>query len=230
MTRTPSRYLTPSRWFVAMLALGLILAACSSSSDDATTTTSGADGSTTTTTAATDDSSSEDTVADDGADDAASDDGASDDGSGGAGVEYATVTLDGVTYESDLSASLAVCVAMGGAVGGAGPITGLDDGSVDLTIPPEDWETSTQEWDAPYIRLDLGEDESGTPVDWRAGGDIIEQTEGLDGKSQVDSFTIDGTTATGSATFIDFFQWQLYQGGQIEEPEPVVGTFEVSCG
>ncbi len=148
-----------------------------------------------------------------------------------AGEKKLVVTIGGETYEADLSADLTVCISMGGAIGAAGPIPGIDGGTIDVDIPIEDYEASADEgWEPPSVRVDLGEDENGVPVDFRAGGDIVDSFPDLAGKSQVDSFSVDGTSASGTATFIDVFQVQLAQGGQVEEPQPMPGTFEVSCG
>ena len=151
-------------------------------------------------------------------------------GGGSLSGQRATVTIDGTTYEADLSGNLAVCITMGGAIGGSGPITGLDDGRIDIDLPPADWETSGQDWAAPSVDLDLGENADGIPVQLVAGGEVIESFPEYAGASGVDSYTIDGTSASGTATFIDLFQIQLSAGGQVEPPQPVQGTFEISCG
>jgi hypothetical protein len=59
--------------------------------------------------------------------------------------------------------------------------------------------------------------------------DIIADVEwaslnGVDGQSQVDAFERDGSSATGTATFLD-------QSSIFADPpgEPVQGTFEVRC-
>ena len=41
------------------------------------------------------------------------------------------VTIGDTTYEADLSADFTVCISMGGAVGAAGPIPGIDGASID---------------------------------------------------------------------------------------------------
>lgn len=150
--------------------------------------------------------------------------------SGESGESRATVTIGDETYEADLSGSLTVCISMGGAIGASGPIVGVDGSNLSIDIPPEDYETSGDDWDPPSIRVDLGEDAEGVPIDWRAGGDIVMGYPELEGKSQVDSFSVDGSSASGTATFIDFFQFQLFQTGQVDEPQPVTGSFSVECG
>jgi len=152
------------------------------------------------------------------------------DGASGSGA-YAAVVIDGIRYEADLSGSLATCISMGGAIGGSGPITGIEDGRIDVDLPPEDWQTLDQGWSAPSLEVDLGEDESGRPIQLVAGGEMMEMSfpDYLD-RSTVNSYTIDGSSATGTATFIDMFQIQLFQTGQVPEPQAMQGTFEISCG
>ena len=200
----------------------LVLSACGGDSDDADSTDPT-------------DAPSEATTTVAGGDDAATTTDAGDTAtttvaSGGGDGEYAIVTIGDETYEADFDGTFSQCISMGGAIGGVAPIAGVEDATIDMTIPPPDWETSAEGWDPPSIRLDLGEDADGVPIDWRAGGDIVMENPDLDGKSQVDSVSNDGTTASGTATFIDFFQVQLFQSGQVDEPQPVSGTFEISCG
>ena len=205
---------------ILAVAILTLAAACSSDSSDdepaATTTT--AEGATTT---AGDDATTTTAASTDGGDSGSNPSGDS---------EYAIVTIGTETYEADMSGTLAACIALGGAVGGVGQIIEPGSGTIDMTIPPENWESSSEDWDPPSIRVDLGEDANGVPIDWRAGGDLVESMPDLAGKSQVDSFAVDGATASGTATFIDFFQVQLASGGQVDDPEPVEGTFEINCG
>ena len=139
------------------------------------------------------------------------------------------MTLGEEVYEADFSGTFSQCIAMGGAIGAVAPIAGLEDATLDLTIPPQGWETSG-EWDPPSIGVDLGEDADGVPIDWRAGGEVVMTFPELEGMSQVDTVSYDGATVSGTATFIDFFQVQLFTTGQVDQPEPVTGTFEISCG
>jgi len=48
--------------------------------------------------------------------------------------------------------------------------------------------------------------------------------------SQVDAYTVEGRRASGTATFIDFFQVQLFATGQVDQPQPVPGSFEIERG
>jgi hypothetical protein len=108
------------------------------------------------------------------------------------------------------------CVTIGGAMG-ASSVGG--DPSVRIDVPPEDWETSAQEWDDPSVSLSSDE----PYVQWIAGGDIVTQLPKYQpGSSQVDGFRSDGYHATGTATFVDV-------ANPTAELTPVTGTFDVTC-
>jgi hypothetical protein len=107
------------------------------------------------------------------------------------------------------------CVTMGGALGAAS-LGG--DPQVDISLPPSDWETSAEDWDAPTVRVEGDE----PYFDFRAGGDVVEADSRYDGLSQVDTFTSDGYRASGTATFVDTALFG-------EAPTPITGTFEVNC-
>jgi hypothetical protein len=110
------------------------------------------------------------------------------------------------------------CVTIGGALGAAS-VGG--DPQVDIDVPPEDWETSDEDWDAPSVRIS-GDDPY---LDLRAGGEVVEMDARMeDGQSQVDGFTTDGHRASGTATFIDYQAFTTDQS-----PDPISGTFEVTC-
>jgi hypothetical protein len=124
----------------------------------------------------------------------------------------AVVTIDGDRYEFDGL----YCVTMGGALGAAS--VGADP-SVNISLPPMDWESSPEDWDPPSVRVQSDE----PYADFQAGGDTIEFDTRLEaGMSQVDSFDSDGYRASGTATFVNL--------AIFDQPlEPVSGTFEVSC-
>lgn len=132
----------------------------------------------------------------------------------GFGNEDATavVTIGDQTYEF----GNLYCVTIGGALGAAS-VGG--DPQVDITLPPEDWETSGDGWDPPSIRVDS--DEPYFII--HANAQLADQMTNVEpGQSQVDSFSTDGYHASGTATFLDPFA-----GGT--PPEPMTGTFEVTC-
>ncbi len=198
------------RRLVIAAAAVLVLAACGSAGSDGTQTVEGATAAAATPTPGSADTQA--TQADKGSDGAAS---ASPNDPLGFGNEDATavVTIGDRRYEfGDL-----YCVTLGGALSAAS--TGSDP-SVDIKVPPEDWESSGQGWDPPSVWVS-GDD---GPLDLRAGDEVVRYDRRLDGLSQVDSFATDGYHATGSATFVDFQAFGL--GG---EAETISGTFEVTC-
>lgn len=71
-------------------------------------------------------------------------------------------------------------------------------------------------------------------ADWTADETLIDTANYSDvlaeGDSQVDSFTVDGNTASGTATFVDENQIFAVLGGSADAVEPVSGSFDVSCG
>lgn len=195
-----------------ILATAMLFAACSDDDDDG-------DDAIVPTTAADD---SGDGNGDDGNDDNGDDGGEADSPSGdGPGEERAIVTIGDETFEFELST---VCLTMGGAIAGSGRNA---DGDVDVSIdiPPEDWETSSDDgWEPPSIRVDDDRD----PQDersWRAGGEVVAGMQGIEGRSQVDSFSTDGSRSTGTATFTDINQFMV----DPDATEPVTGTFDIQC-
>lgn len=189
----------------ALLSAALVFAACGGDDDDAALPGSGNGDDTTP------------TEAPSNGDDGNGDDNGNGGGpSGGVEENRAVVTIGDRTYEFDLSVQ---CLSLFGNMAAAG--TAVDGSDVDLTLglPPEDWETSEEDWDPPYVRVDDDEND----LNWRAGGDVVvDMVE--EGTSQVDSFTHDGQRASGTATFID-----LYAVQRQENPDPVQGTFEFAC-
>jgi hypothetical protein len=108
------------------------------------------------------------------------------------------------------------CVTMGGALGA---LSLSSDPSVDISLPPADWESSGEDWEAPSVIVRGDE----PYFDWHAGGETVGQMSNIGpGVSQVDSYETDGYHATGSATFVSLVQHS-------DEPEGIPGTFEVTC-
>ena len=143
----------------------------------------------------------------------------------GLGTKQAVVVIGDERFEFDMSTT---CVSIGGAVGG----TGLDaDGSVQINIDisPEDWETSADGWDAPAIRVEDERDADIQP-DWRAGGEVVAGYEDISGIARVEAYTVEGSRASGSATFIDLRAYDLAMALGDPLPDPVAGTFEINCG
>lgn len=193
----------------ALLSAALVFAACGGDDDDAAVPGDGNGDDTTP------------TEAPSNGDNGNGDDNGDDNGNGGptGGVEEnrAIVTIGDRSYEFDLSVQ---CLSLFGNMAAAGSAVDGSDVNLTLGLPPEDWETDTDnEWDPPYVRVSDDEND----LDWRAGGDVVVDMVD-EGTSQVDSFTHDGQRASGSATFID-----LYAVLRGESPEPIQGSFEFAC-
>lgn len=113
------------------------------------------------------------------------------------------------------------CVTIGGAIGA---VSVGGEPTVDIDLPPMDWQTSGEGWDPPSVEVN-SDDES-----WSANPEDTALPSIEPGLSQVDSFTSDGFQATGTATFMHVGDWQAFQFDLSDEkPEPVQGTFEVTC-
>lgn len=172
-----------------------------------------------------------------GDDDDDSDDGDNDsnDGTGSSTVNAGTavVTIGEKRYEFEMAGqgTTTQCLTVFGVVGGSGRATDGSDVTLSIEILPEDWATNSiyEEFDPPSIRVDDDE----LVQDWRAGDadrfDFDESIAPRPGESQVGSYTNDGKSASGTATFLDMDA--LFQAaiGQADRPEPVEGTFEINC-
>jgi hypothetical protein len=194
----------------ALLSAALAFAACGGDDDDSSEPSDGGNGNTTPTEAPTN-------GGDDGNDDDNGADGDGDNNSAG-GVEEnrAVVVIGDRTYDFDISIQ---CLSMFGNMAAAGRALDGSDISVNIQLPPEDWETDTdEEWDPPSIRVS----DDVNDLDWRAGDEIIGEMVD-EGSSQVDSFTHDGKRASGTATFVDLYA--VMRG----ETDPVQGSFEFTC-
>lgn len=143
----------------------------------------------------------------------------------GLAEQRAVVVIGEEQFEFEMSAG---CVSIGGAVGGSG-LTADGAVRIEIDIPPEDWETSADGWDAPSIRV-YDERDDGDRPDWRAGGEVIANYEGLSGVARVETFSVEGGRAFGSATFIDLRAYDLAAVLEDPQPDPASGTFEINCG
>ena len=193
----------------SLLSAALVFAACGGDDDDAAEPGNGNGGTTPT------------EAPSNGGDDNGSDNG-NGGSSGGVEENRAVVVIGARTYEFDLSVQ---CLSLFGNMAAAGRAVDGSDVSLTLGLPPEDWETDTDnEWDPPYVRVSDDEND----LNWRAGDDVVAMmiVDGTmdEGSSQVDSFTHDGKRASGTATFIE-----LYAFLRQENPDPVQGTFEFDC-
>lgn len=143
------------------------------------------------------------------------DDGDDDDFDFGEGM--AVVTIDGNTYEFDLTAGFTVCREVFGIIQVDGSTS--DDGArVAMEIPPTNWESYDDgRYDPPSVQVS----DDVENVVWLAGpSDVRDLPEGM---SQVDNYEKDGLRASGSATFIEI---RAFDSGSTVTAQ---GTFEVSC-
>jgi hypothetical protein len=162
--------------------------------------------------------------------DASADAGVDDGAAEGSGEVSAVVTIGDEEFVGEETRS---CISLGGAVEG---IFYAADGDVEIEIeiPPEDWEEDDQsDWSPPSVVVT---DERPDPrVAWQSGtaqfmpGSEVED-EDYAGVAVVDSFTVDGSSASGSATYIDDQALVQARADGTPIPEPVGGSFEISCG
>ena len=210
-----------------LIPLLLVIGACGSSSDSNTeTNTQSEPGSTTAT---------ENNSADTTTDETAADDGSATDAS------QATITLNGETYRfgesdfigqrcsPDLFGVFAVQLKMVDEAGVADPagselfLTLLsEDADPDFVAGSEDAKNRIE---VTFRDSDVGE----AREHWIADEEVFEIIDLDPGTSQVDEYTIDGNTATGSATFYETFSEGEYFAGNADSYLVATGEFEVTC-
>lgn len=103
---------------------------------------------------------------------------------------------------------------------------------LDLTLLHEGTVPDSRTSDKVEVRLGhLDEDSSlnYTPG-WSANEASAEQFGYPAGASQVDSYVIDGETASGTATFVDAESSSAFARGDTDTVESIEGTFTVTCG
>jgi len=195
-------------------AVALVLAACSGG-DDSTDTVADEPA------AATDDTTDQ-AAADSSADEPATDESAADEpvvDEPVTGDSVASVTIDGTTYEVDVS--LGPAPQCDPDFFAAFLVSGGDpDGFFHALLPPPDDPNHT---DPPSVSLRVNNGD----LEWIA--DPSKQMFGVEeGESQVDSFTVDGNTASGTATFVELNETYAHSGGG-DKAQPVTATFEITC-
>lgn len=132
------------------------------------------------------------------------------------GDNTVTVTIEGTTHVVDVSMGPAPRCDPDffGAMWASG---GDADAFVNALLPPPD----DPNHDAANITLNVGE------LEWIA--DPEKSMSGVEpGESQVDDYTVDGNTASGTATFVELEETYGHSGGG-PKATPVTGTFEISC-
>lgn len=151
-----------------------------------------------------------------GANDGAAAVDAEDDDSSSDGPVGARVVIDGQEFEATTQVT---CIEMGDAFG-AYFLTDDETLSIDISLPPENWESDTQNaWDPPGVRVDVGDE-----FQFVAGFEELDSPDGP--HSSIASFDLGDGHAEGAGTFIDNFE--LFGGGGT--PSILDGTFEVTCG
>lgn len=150
------------------------------------------------------------------------------DGGSSPGSNVATVTIGDTTwgFDADPEGPITDCdPAFFGAFWVVGEAE--DGSSLSLLLPPEGDPNFD---DPPSVRVA----DRATEADWTADVTLIETANYADvlsdGDSKVDSWTIDGNTVSGTATFVDENQIFAVLGGSADAVEPVTGSFEASCG
>ncbi len=213
----PIRGIRALGWSALLLSLALIVAACGN--DDGEAATEAAAEVTTVPSAATEageaGADEDDVTADadeDGVPDAIADL-ASETGS-------ATVTIGDETFEFSLAGTSTIdgttyvgrCQSLFGMIVGGGFATDGRDITLDIEIPPTDWETYEDDrFDPPAIEVE----DNPNNAKWVADQGDESATGG-----GVGEYEQEGVTASGSATFVN--QWA-------PDSEPVEGTFEIDC-
>jgi hypothetical protein len=138
--------------------------------------------------------------------------------SGGEGPSTASVTIGDVTYEfSSEEVQIAQCLSdLFGTMVVNLPLANGDDGSIEIIALHEGTDPAVIEVDN-RVHVSIGD------FDWWA--DPLEINLGPDeaAVSLVESVNVDGSTLTGTATFVG-------RDLTIREWETVTGTFEATCG
>jgi hypothetical protein len=144
------------------------------------------------------------------------------------GSNVATVTIGDATWEFDANPEGPITDCDPDFFGAFWVVGGADDGSgLSLLLPPEG---DSNFEDPPSVRVTDGASEA----DWTADVTLVDTANYseilTEGDSQVDSWTIDGNSVSGTATFVDENQIFAVLGGTLDSVDPVAGSFEVSCG
>lgn len=144
------------------------------------------------------------------------------------GSNVATVTIGDTTWEFDANPDGPITDCDPDFFGAFWVVGEADDGSgLSLLLPPEG---DSNFEDPPSVRVTDG----ATEADWTADVTLVDTANYseilTEGDSQVDSWTIDGNSVSGTATFVDENQIFAVLGGTLDSVDPVAGSFEVSCG
>ena len=221
--RQPGGALRALGWPAGLLSLVLVVAACGNSGDDDdAAATAGLTAAPSSGTAVDESADAVEDAVDTGA--AAEDTGTGDAASSledlASDTGTAVVTIGDETYEFSLAGTATIgtttyvglCRSIFGMIQGNGYATDGRDITVDMEVPPVDWETYTDDrYDPPAIKVEDNE----ANASW-----VADQGDEFVTGSGVGEFELDGASASGTATFVN--QWA-------PDSDPVEGTFEIDC-
>jgi hypothetical protein len=125
-------------------------------------------------------------------------------------------TADGTTF-------IGTCQELFGLLNGNGFVPGDPETTIEFDIPPPDWESyddGRYDSSEPRIEIELGDDGG-----WAADLTLAENRPEMEGQSQLDDWTLDGSVAVGTATFIEMEPFSA----PVEGATPVPGSFEIGC-
>lgn len=140
-------------------------------------------------------------------------------------VNVATVSIDGTEYVFDVTpdAIYRCDPNFFGAFWAIGVSADGSGGSLELLLPPEGDENFD---DPPAVKVT----DDANDLEWRADPEFWATYDQLAGLPiGVDSWEVDGSSVTGTATFLESNAGYAFIGGTGEEPTPVPGTFSVTC-
>lgn len=153
-------------------------------------------------------------------------------GSGGVDAHYATVTLAGETYtfgdtgfaaqqcNPDLFGVFFAVLYMLDDQGNPD----IEGGVVNFTLLREGVDPEqVEQW--PELTVSISDPD----MEWIADEEKASELGIESGMSQVDSYTVEGNRATGTATFYESNSYWAMVGGQADEMDTAQGSFEVNC-
>lgn len=206
--------------------IGMLAASCGGGEDGAVDTTAGAESTGTTAPQGSSDETSEGTTT---TTTAATDDAGGRDFSG---IGAASVTIDGETYyfgetsfpapqcEPDFFGVFVVTLMMVDEAGNEIP----SGGGLQLQLLGEGTDPGVV-GQLPEASVDI----EALDQEWKANEEDFELFDLEPGTSQVDDYTIDGNTASGTATFYERNSYYAFVGGSADAVSVAEGTFEVTC-
>lgn len=105
--------------------------------------------------------------------------------------------------------------------------------SLEVSLPPDGLNPVDllMPWDAyPHVTVVIGESEEWEANAYESSPESTNNRNIPEGMTQVDSFQIDASGASGTATFLDLENLTFDQDTSSYSGEPMAGSFEVFCG